>query len=65
MITKKEIKYFSVKFGIPPESIDKDWVLGHILGILYNNKYIKNHLVFKGGTCLKKCFFLIIDFPKT
>ena len=57
MITRYEIRQLSEKNGVPAITIDKDWVLGHIVAGIYHNSYLKDILVFKGGTCLKKCFF--------
>jgi predicted nucleotidyltransferase component of viral defense system len=57
MITAKEIKTFSEKLGVPARTIDKDWVLGHLLAGIFNNLYFQENLIFKGGTCLKKCYF--------
>ena len=57
MITAKEIGEFSQEFGVPAATIDKDWVLGHFLAGIYDNTFLRENLVFKGGTCLKKCYF--------
>ena len=57
MITFKEIKSFSEKLGVPAATIDKDWVLGHLLAGIFDNAYFQEKLIFKGGTCLKKCYF--------
>ena len=57
MITAKEINTFSKKFGVPAATIDKDWALGHLLVGIFNNSYFQENLIFKGGTCLKKCYF--------
>ena len=57
MITAKEINTFSRQLGVPAVTIDKDWVLGHLLYGIYQNDYLGDNLVFKGGTCLKKCYF--------
>jgi len=57
MILQKEINENSVKFKVPPATIDKDWVLGHLLNGIVSFEELKNLLIFKGGTCLKKCFF--------
>ena len=51
------MRVFSEKFGVPALTIDKDWVLGHLLSGIFDNSYFKENLVFKGGTCLKKCYF--------
>ena len=57
MIKRYEIRQLSEKNGVPAITIDKDWVLGHVVAGIYHNSYLKSLLVFKGGTCLKKCFF--------
>ena len=56
-MTQKELKDFSKKYGVPASTINKDWVLGHFVAGIYDNLYLKERLIFKGGTCLKKCYF--------
>lgn len=48
---------FSKKFGLSPNVIEKDYVLGWLLAGIHNHKEISTEWVFKGGTCLKKCYF--------
>ena len=43
--------------NIKESVIDKDWVLGHFLNAMYELKDVNENFVFKGGTCLKKCYF--------
>lgn len=57
MILQSEILKKAESSGVPPSTIDKDWVLGHFLGELFKQNWAKDNLVFKGGTCLKKCYF--------
>lgn len=57
MILKKEIANKSVEWNVPPETVDKDWVLGHFLSAFYSIDEHKEKLVFKGGTALRKCYF--------
>lgn len=57
MILKKEITDKSVKWKVPPDTVDKDWVLGHFLSAFYSINEHKVKLVFKGGTALRKCYF--------
>ena len=57
MILQKEIIQCREKLGVPPATIDKDWVLGHVLNAMYSFDDIRKNLVFKGGTCLRKCYF--------
>jgi len=57
MIIQKELYDISEKLKIQPSVLDKDWVLGHFLNAMFEIESIKNNFVFKGGTCLKKCYF--------
>lgn len=57
MITRQEIMDSSREFGLSPNSIEKDYVLGWILEGISNHSKISDDWVFKGGTCLKKCYF--------
>ena len=56
-MTKKEIESIAQKNSVSNATIDKDWVLGHLLNAFYTNDDNKNIFIFKGGTCLKKCYF--------
>jgi predicted nucleotidyltransferase component of viral defense system len=40
-----------------PHVVEKDYVLGWILWGIYGKESLSSNWVFKGGTCLKKCFF--------
>ena len=57
MILRKEIAEKSESWGVPPDTVDKDWVLGHFLASFYQVDEHIRKLVFKGGTCLRKCRF--------
>ena len=57
MILQSEILKIAEVEGVPPDTIDKNWVLGHFLAELYKAEWARNYLIFKGGTCLKKCYF--------
>jgi predicted nucleotidyltransferase component of viral defense system len=57
MILKKEIAEKAVLWGVPSDTVDKDWVLGHFLVAFFQVDKHKEKLVFKGGTCLRKCRF--------
>lgn len=48
---------FSREFALRPDIVEKDYVLGWLLAGISNHKEIASTWVFKGGTCLKKCFF--------
>jgi predicted nucleotidyltransferase component of viral defense system len=57
MILQKEISSIAQLKGVSKSTIDKDWVLGHFLAAIYSDQELKETLIFKGGTCLKKCYF--------
>jgi predicted nucleotidyltransferase component of viral defense system len=42
---------------LDPNIIEKDYVLGWLLAGISNHPELKSSWVFKGGTCLKKCYF--------
>ncbi len=57
MINKQEIRDHSQEFGLSIQVIEKDYVLGWLIKGIFENKDFYENWVFKGGTCLKKCFF--------
>jgi predicted nucleotidyltransferase component of viral defense system len=57
MITKQELMDFSLEVSLAPNIVEKDYVLGWILAGIANAKEPFQNWVFKGGTCLKKCYF--------
>jgi len=57
MIDRREIIDMASKLGLTPHVIEKDYVLGWMLSGIYQHEALAENWVFKGGTCLKKCFF--------
>ena len=57
MISKNEINRLAQEQKVRTATIDKDWVLGHFIDAIYTISECRNNLIFKGGTCLKKCRF--------
>ena len=57
MIDKREILERAGELSLEPKVIEKDYVLGWLLAGIANHKDLKDKWLFKGGTCLKKCFF--------
>jgi predicted nucleotidyltransferase component of viral defense system len=55
MINKIEINRLSIEKNVRPSIIDKDWVLGHFIDAIFSIPECRQNLIFKGGTCLKKC----------
>ena len=55
MIKQKEIRNKAIEWKVSADTVDKDYVLGHFLsGFFY---HFNAQLIFKGGTCLRKCYF--------
>ncbi len=57
MILKKEIIDIADKARTDVKYIDKDYVLGHYINEMFALDWFKDNLIFKGGTCLRKCYF--------
>jgi predicted nucleotidyltransferase component of viral defense system len=56
MILQKEIAGIAAQKGVVKSTIDKDWALGHFIDAIFSIPELKQRLIFKGGTCLKKCY---------
>lgn len=56
MIRKQDILDRSVEWQLRAEVVEKDYVLGWLLAGLAEMSFGKSW-VFKGGTCIKKCYF--------
>lgn len=57
MIAKQDILNRAVEWGLRPDVVEKDYVLGWLLAAITQHSECDTNWVFKGGTCLKKCFF--------
>ncbi len=57
MIDRRELLASAGNLGLLPNVVEKDYVLGWLLAGIYNHPALKDSWVFKGGTCLKKCYF--------
>ncbi len=56
MIPKAAILERARVQGLQPTTVEKDYLLGWVLGAIAVDEML-GRWVFKGGTCLKKCFF--------
>ena len=57
MITKHILMDFAREFSLPANIVEKDYVLGWLLAGIAQNEELFTKWIFKGGTCLKKCYF--------
>ena len=57
MIERREILDIAGTLGLSPQVVEKDYVLGWVLAGIYQHTALAENWIFKGGTCLKKCYF--------
>ena len=57
MIGRRELLEAAARTSLTPHVVEKDYVLGWMLAGIYANEELAERWLFKGGTCLKKCFF--------
>lgn len=56
MITRADIVQRVTEWGLTEEVVEKDYVLGWLLWGIGTDPVLSQSWVFKGGTCLKKCY---------
>ena len=57
MITEAELRQRAFAWGVDAMVVDLDYSLGWFLAAFYAANERANGLCFKGGTCLRKCYF--------
>jgi predicted nucleotidyltransferase component of viral defense system len=57
MIDRREILDTATRVSLTPHVVEKDYALGWVLAGIYAHEELNESWIFKGGTCLKKCFF--------
>ncbi len=57
MISKQDILDRASEWQLRPDVVEKDYIIGWLLSAFSNNSETSKNWVFKGGTCLKKCYF--------
>jgi predicted nucleotidyltransferase component of viral defense system len=57
MIDRTEILALASELGLQARVVEKDYVLGWVLAGIARDEELSRAWLFKGGTCLKKCFF--------
>jgi hypothetical protein len=56
VITRADIVERVIEWGLTEEVVEKDYVLGWLLWGIGTDPVLSASWVFKGGTCLKKCY---------
>ena len=57
MIDRREILEMASRMSLTPHVVEKDYMLGWMLAGIGAHPALRDSWLFKGGTCLKKCFF--------
>ncbi|MFN7400001.1 MAG: nucleotidyl transferase AbiEii/AbiGii toxin family protein [Sandaracinobacter sp.] len=57
MIDRRDILDMASQMSLTPHVVEKDYVLGWMLAGIASHPILRETWVFKGGTCLKKCYF--------
>lgn len=56
MIPKAQILHQARNYELQPTTVQKDYVIGWLLRTISSHSELSKW-IFKGGTCLKKCYF--------
>lgn len=57
MIRDAEIRRIAGAAGVEPRIVELDYTLGWALQGIASHDFLSPRLIFKGGTCLRKCYF--------
>lgn len=57
VIPRQELLDLAREFGLRPDIVEKDYALGWLLAGFGQHPATRDSWLFKGGTCLKKCYF--------
>lgn len=57
MILQRELAALRAEWALDQSVIEKDYVLGWLLAGIANHEALATTWIFKGGTCLRKCYY--------
>jgi predicted nucleotidyltransferase component of viral defense system len=64
VISKRELEQLRAEWTLDIGVIEKDYVLGWLLAAIGRHPALINSWVFKGGTCLRKCYYETFRFSE-
>ncbi|MBK7645357.1 MAG: nucleotidyl transferase AbiEii/AbiGii toxin family protein [Planctomycetes bacterium] len=64
MIGKQDLVDRASEWGLRPDVVEKDYALGWLLSALATHPATSRLWIFKGGTCLKKCYYETFRFSE-
>ncbi len=56
MISERDLRARVAEWGLRDDIVEKDYILGWVLAGIGTEPALRDGWVFKGGTCLKKCY---------
>jgi predicted nucleotidyltransferase component of viral defense system len=57
MIHRDEIETQSNVLGVHTANVERDYVFGWLLKVVFENSYLAPLLIFKGGNCMRKAYY--------
>ena len=57
MIEQRELEQLRAEWSLESGVIEKDYVLGWLLAGIAQHEALSQTWIFKGGTCLRKCYY--------
>ena len=64
MISERDLRARVAEWGLRDDVVEKDYVLGWVLAGIGTEPALRDGWVFKGGTCLKKCYLETFRFSE-
>ena len=64
MIGERDLRARVAEWGLRDDVVEKDYVLGWVLAGIGTEPALRDGWVFKGGTCLKKCYLETFRFSE-
>jgi predicted nucleotidyltransferase component of viral defense system len=64
MIPQRKLAALRAEWTLDQDVIEKDYVLGRLLAGIANHDSLNRTWVFKGGTCLRKCYYETFRFSE-
>lgn len=64
MISERDLRARVAEWGLRDDVVEKDYILGWVLAGIGTEPALRDGWVFKGGTCLKKCYIETFRFSE-
>lgn len=64
MISQRDLRARVAEWGLREDVVEKDYVLGWVLAGIGTEPALRDGWIFKGGTCLKKCYLETFRFSE-